>query len=640
MSIWDDIAEGAKDVAAGMANVAGAVVTGVSSAVGSVIGGPVGTVLGPAAGTTVDVVATTVSAICPIIPYIPGTATIAGTLLGGPAGTVLGGIGGFKSGSWLSQFFPYQNRKSLGQNLWDKFLGRGGDDELLAHPEKVKQLIDRLIQFRDVDVENARKNVRDAVISMKNTTSVSLSINVDMYDAYFDDIKKYTNRLIEYIEEKQKAIEEYSTAGFWQKAVGTAWTTAGSAVTSAVDIFESIGDGFTMTGGWFMAKVTGDNSWKDRAADAVRKDYSGNVENWFWSKKPADYSIYTRDSAANFVIKTHFRANNPLSKSPFFAYWAGKGNRAENVLKEGGTFDEANKKGIINGVFQAGGVVVGSVLPFTPATKIATTTNAAINELDDRAHRDYTLKVDPNATTPSTNPKPPTTGNGSHYIPPTNPKPTDPTPTDPNPTDPNPTDPSPTNPKPTDPTPTNPTPTDPKPTDPSPTNPKPTDPNPTGPLPRKDDDTTPSDTGASKSGYTSYNYNEETPTEIPTEIVDEDIIKEGNKYTIPTSSKINVQQPTTQKGNAVIPVLAGLSAAAAAGIGAKAYMDRKNNRDNEDEDEFKSEDWSTDSDINMEYQEPDNREETLDFDDSNDNYEYEEPEKYGAKTHQELEDLQ
>ena len=69
-------------------------------------------------------------------------------------------------------------------------------------------------------------------------------------------------------------------------------------------------------------------------------------------------------------------------------------------------------------------------------------------------------------------------------------------------------------------------------------------------------------------------------------------------------------------------------------------MDRKKNRDNE-EDEFKSEDWSTDSDINIEYQEPSSTQaETLDFDDTGDNVEYEEPEKYGAKTHQELENLQ
>ena len=137
----------------------------------------------------------------------------------------------------------------------------------------------------------------------------------------------------------------------------------------------------------------------------------------------------------------------------------------------------------------------------------------------------------------------------------------------------------------------------------------------------------------------------ETPTtpvtEVPTEAQLDDLvddIKKGNKYKIPTSVKpTTTTTATTQKsGNGVIPVLAGLSAAAAAGIGAKAYLDRKNNRDN-DEEEFKTEDWSTDSDVDIEYKEPEeNKEETLDFDD----YEVEQPEKYDARTHQELEDLQ
>jgi len=132
------------------------------------------------------------------------------------------------------------------------------------------------------------------------------------------------------------------------------------------------------------------------------------------------------------------------------------------------------------------------------------------------------------------------------------------------------------------------------------------------------------------------------PTQAPTEApkVDEDVITRGNTYKLPTSSKISTASATNQKqgGNSTIPVLAGLAAAAAAGIGAKAYMDKKNNSDNEEE-EFKAEDWSNNTDVNIEYQEPTvQKEETLDFDDNN--YELEEPEKYGARTHQELEDLQ
>ena len=138
--------------------------------------------------------------------------------------------------------------------------------------------------------------------------------------------------------------------------------------------------------------------------------------------------------------------------------------------------------------------------------------------------------------------------------------------------------------------------------------------------------------------------NVEKPTTAPTTPIEEDVIKKGNTYKLPTSSKPATTTTTTtttsNKGNSAIPVLAGLAAAAAAGIGAKAYIDRKNNRDNDEEAEnFKAEDWSNNTDVNIEYQEPETqKEETLDFDDNS--YEPEETEKYGARTHQELEDLQ
>lgn len=170
-----------------------------------------------------------------------------------------------------------------------------------------------------------------------------------------------------------------------------------------------------------------------------------------------------------------------------------------------------------------------------------------------------------------------------------------------------------------------------------------------GPLPSIPVNRNTNGNGTSGGGYywngSGNGTNNTVATEAPTVATEATFdIKEGNKYKLPTSSRptTTTTQPTTSsKGNSVIPVLAGLSAAAAAGIGAKAYMDRKKNNDNESEEEFKSEDWSDNNDINIEYQEPVTKEaETLEFDDVNDNYEVETPEKYGARTHQELEDLQ
>ncbi|MBP5679376.1 MAG: hypothetical protein J6X28_06095 [Bacilli bacterium] len=95
-----------------------------------------------------------------------------------------------------------------------------------------------------------------------------------------------------------------------------------------------------------------------------------------------------------------------------------------------------------------------------------------------------------------------------------------------------------------------------------------------------------------------------------------DEIVKGSKYTkIPTSQ---TPMTTTKKksSNSVIPIAAGLSVAAAAGIGAKAYMDRKRNNetgeDDEDEyeyddyeDDFESDEWAGDDDtIEVNYDVP------------------------------------
>ena len=94
----------------------------------------------------------------------------------------------------------------------------------------------------------------------------------------------------------------------------------------------------------------------------------------------------------------------------------------------------------------------------------------------------------------------------------------------------------------------------------------------------------------------------------------------------------------SSSGSAVIPVIAGLSAAAAAGIGAKAYMDRKNNNDNGDDD-FEAEEWSGEEDLDIDYNDGVEEEQYLD-DESDFGTEDEVPEKYGARNNDELADMQ
>ncbi len=324
------------------------------------------------------------------------------------------------------------------------------------------------------------------------------------------------------------------------------------------------------------------------------------------------------------------------------------------VDQEGKAEEQFKKKNTISGK---------DLKPDDPIKSNGTGTITADEPIKNEVSKDNpTNPVNPGPTGP-TNPTPsnPTPTNPT----PTNPTPTDPTPTDPTPTDPTPTNPTPTDPTPTDPTPTDPTPTDPTPTDPTPTDPTPTDPTPTDPTPTEttppNSSTTTFTTSESSGpyhsggeysetdGYTGENTEvgiEEEPTSIE-DVLDEtstsadDIIR-GNKYTKIPSSTTPITQTTTHRstGNSIIPIAAGLSAAAAAGLGAKAYMDRKKNDEYEDDEDFETDEWEEDGDNSLEIDYNDSIEEnTLDEDDDY-GYQAMENEKYGARSSEELADLQ
>lgn len=157
-------------------------------------------------------------------------------------------------------------------------------------------------------------------------------------------------------------------------------------------------------------------------------------------------------------------------------------------------------------------------------------------------------------------------------------------------------------------------------------------------------------------GYTGDNSNTtisaETPTDTPSTIDDvkdtltdsttsiEDVIK-GSKYTKIPSTPSPVTTQKSGSGSAVIPIAAGLSAAAAAGIGAKAYMDRKKNNDNgEDDEEFDTDEWSGDDSVDIQYDDSSDNENYLDADDDYSYQSEESSEKYDARSSDELADLQ
>lgn len=153
-------------------------------------------------------------------------------------------------------------------------------------------------------------------------------------------------------------------------------------------------------------------------------------------------------------------------------------------------------------------------------------------------------------------------------------------------------------------------------------------------------------TGGGNSGVSGTGVESVTETASVEDVISEtktsidDVIK-GSKYTkIPTSSKPITATTSGSGGSAAIPIVAGLSAAASAGIGAKVYMDRKKNNENGEYDEIETEDWSGEDTLNLDYDDSSDTETYLNEDDDYSYQAEEQTEKYDARNNEELADLQ
>lgn len=140
------------------------------------------------------------------------------------------------------------------------------------------------------------------------------------------------------------------------------------------------------------------------------------------------------------------------------------------------------------------------------------------------------------------------------------------------------------------------------------------------------------------SGFTG----EDTPTtepKDPEDIGNSIIGSTGNPIKIPTSSKPITTTTTTSQKKSSIPVIAGLGAAAIAGIGAKAYLDKR--EENKSNDEIETEEWSGDEEFDLGYSEED-ASEGRDYLAPTDEYAYEDgpEENYQAVNSSELPSMQ
>ena len=132
-------------------------------------------------------------------------------------------------------------------------------------------------------------------------------------------------------------------------------------------------------------------------------------------------------------------------------------------------------------------------------------------------------------------------------------------------------------------------------------------------------------------GYTEEGYTGEGGTEGEFDIPETDDMSNsvtdiigGNEYTnIPTSAAPITTTTTTGTKKSMIPVVAGLGAAAVAGIGTKAFLDKKEVSSSEED--FDTEEWTEEDSLDIDYNEA--MEEDGDYLDPTDEYAYQDGEE-------------
>ena len=519
------------------------------------------------------------------------------------------------------------------------------DYVLNANPEKVEEIVEKLEKIYMNIVVKGNEEVRAAVKSLNNTNGVArygYQVSDGMFNKDFEDIANVVKEIEKDIKGALEKAQTYSNSNSGMRVLSTIGVLGTSFVDGYAGAIEDVGDAYLNGVGVIGSGVISIFGNKDAA------------KKWkdFWGKPSKTNSVHEWHKKYIYGV---FDKNADITSDSFIARFIRGMGGASGVVTAvatvegvaagttaidptGGIATSAIKKGVYGTIVigavdsvinpkdqpQDGKIYSPTIKPDGDATvqdiKVAQTHDYPDGDIRKGQKWTDLIPDDMKETTPTPKPKPGPSGGGydGGYSDPTNPQPKPEIPTE-TPTE-----------IPTE----RPTEAITQPITEAPTVPQTSAPN----------------NGGSNNGYSNgggyysenNNYsNNETPTEVQTTApIDEDVIKPGNTYKLPTSTKPATTTTTTSSGgSSVIPVLAGLGAAAAAGIGAKAYIDRKNNRDNDEEaEEFKAEDWSADENINVEYQEPiENEEQTLDFDDTP---EVEEPEKYGARTHQELENLQ
>ena len=539
--------------------------------------------------------------------------------------------------------------------LWSAITGRNREQEsdLYANYQMVDTVVEELNSIATTKVMNASDEVCAAMKAINNVKGMEQfvgTISVSNFETAFDTISDTIKGIATQLQGKAEDIKRYEESSTWEKVTSTFAMGATKFAEGLLTPLEEIGDFAVGLVGWLSPKDSGVEKW---CTDFVKKDWAHDAFNFYYNSDFADKSVFREEGlGANAILV----GGKTLSLIGLMGIPGGVAGPTGLILSGWGSGTETGVKNgkSINSAFWTDGplgAALQATLPLVLPTVVGLPIlpGAAINQFRNSKATEKMKEMAPaieikeavpgtEAFTPVAHTEP---GTGTGPVKPTEAKTEPKTGGNENKTEPDTGGGGGQQQKRVDPT---------EPKTEIKTEPK-TEPKPGGgdeykPIPQTG---WPGGGEYSEDGYKADDASaglaplDESLLDGTTSISD---ILDGKSITkVKTNAPISGKSRTNSSSSKVIPIAAGLSAAAAAGIGAKAYLDSRDNNDMDEEDEdeeFEEVDWSDENAMSAEnYDQPISEDSGEDFElNEENNYYTEDNNSYSARNNEELAELQ
>lgn len=271
--------------------------------------------------------------------------------------------------------------------IWEKEWWTGRND-LYLDDAKIKIVYDDLESIKNREIQTARDDCREAIRNLNQVRGMEYvyQIGENSFDELYDvQIVSVVDAIKKQVEAKVADIEAYDNASFFEKVGSTLAMTGAKLGEGVLSVFESIGDGVISVAG-FVGGALGNKEFQDGCAEAIKKSWSHDVFNFYYNSDFAKASVYTENSGLASIVKLAGQTAGYLALGGFAsgvgATWAtsgkgvikaigtfaqsttrvntvtaalgGLGQGTETGLNAGLDYNDAFKRGVVQGVVQGG----------------------------------------------------------------------------------------------------------------------------------------------------------------------------------------------------------------------------------------------------------------------------------------------